>query len=118
MARSLPLSNVFYFIWWEIVLISECGTKSLLYAPYIMFMIEKVSRIEFICDTIHSSYKLQLTHKQKSAAPSSSVASSSSVAGPSYSKSRQYKGKSTSHKARTLKGIFCMCQDNTTQIRE
>jgi hypothetical protein len=46
------------FIWQEIKHLSEDPKKICSYSPYIMFMIEKVAKTEFLKNVIHKPLKL------------------------------------------------------------
>ena len=76
--------SVFDFIWWKIVDVSQSGTKSLIYAPYIMYMMGRVFKIHFWCDSPHPTYRIHLP-KKTSKAPSSSAGPSSLAPAPSTS---------------------------------
>jgi len=49
--------NIPQFIWHELRLVMEDGRKGLPYAPYLMFLIERVIGISFLKDRMHTVYK-------------------------------------------------------------
>jgi hypothetical protein len=58
--------SVSRFIWYNLIEVSESGKFNLPYAPYIMYMVEMVSRISFKKDVEHASYQVkQLQHQKK-----------------------------------------------------
>ena len=54
--------NVPRFMWTELRFIVEDGRRGLPYAPYLMFMIERVTRFYFPKDGMHTVYKIVKTH--------------------------------------------------------
>ena len=64
LARFAPGGNKFnipQFIWHELRLVMEDGRKGLPYAPYLTFLIEKVTWISFPKDGMHTVYKIEKT---------------------------------------------------------
>jgi len=53
--------NIPQFIWHELRLVMEDGRKGLPYAPYLMFLIERVIGISFPKDGMHTVYKIEKT---------------------------------------------------------
>ena len=53
--------NIPQFIWHELRLVMEDGRKGLPYAPYLMFLIERVIGISFPKDRMHTIYKIEKT---------------------------------------------------------
>jgi hypothetical protein len=53
--------NVPYFIRVELSLAMDDGRRRLPYAPYLMFMIERVTGLRFPKDGIHTVYKIEKT---------------------------------------------------------
>jgi hypothetical protein len=65
LARFAPggeFFNVPRFLWQEMRNAAEDGRRGLPYAPYLMFMIERVTGIRFPKDCIHSVYKIEKAH--------------------------------------------------------
>jgi hypothetical protein len=54
--------NVTRFIWVELAYAMDDGRRSLPYAPYLMFMIERVTGMWFPKDCEHTTYKIKKTH--------------------------------------------------------
>jgi hypothetical protein len=53
--------NVPHFIWVELSLAMDDRRRGLPYAPYLMFMIERVTGLRFPKDVIHTVYKIEKT---------------------------------------------------------
>jgi hypothetical protein len=53
--------NVPHFIWVELSLAMDDRRRGLPYAPYLMFMIERVTGLRFPKDGIHTVYKIEKT---------------------------------------------------------
>ena len=53
--------NVPHFMWHELRNVMEDGTKGIPYAPYLMFMIERVTGYKFDKDGLHTVYKIEKT---------------------------------------------------------
>jgi len=65
LARFAPggeFFNVPRFLWQEMRNAAEDGRRGLPYAPYLMFMIERVTGIRFPKDCIHTVYKIEKAH--------------------------------------------------------
>lgn len=54
--------NVPRFIWVELAYAMDDGRRSLPYAPYLMYMIERVTGMKFPKDCIHLVYKIKKKH--------------------------------------------------------
>jgi hypothetical protein len=68
LARMLPGAKPFSvskFIRFSLIEVTKSGKCNLLYAPYIMYMIEMVSRISFKKDVEHASYQVNQWQHQK-----------------------------------------------------
>ena len=57
------------FLWEEIMFVSERPSKGLPYAPYIMYITEKVTELEFVKEIKHKSYQPRPTHLYEEARP-------------------------------------------------
>ena len=53
--------NVPRFMWTELRFLVEDGRRGLPYAPYLMFMIERVTRFYFLKDGMHTVHKIEKT---------------------------------------------------------
>jgi hypothetical protein len=53
--------NVPHFIWVELSLAMDDRRRGRPYAPYLMFMIERVTGLRFSKDGIHTVYKIEKT---------------------------------------------------------
>ena len=53
--------NIPRFMWIELRFVVEDGRRELPYAPYLMFMIERVTRFYFLKDGMHTDYKIEKT---------------------------------------------------------
>ena len=65
LARFAPGGDKFCvprFTWRELWIDMEDGRKGLPYAPYLMFMIERVTGYRFEMDGLHEQYKIEKTH--------------------------------------------------------
>jgi hypothetical protein len=63
--------SVAYFLWEEIIFTSKSPIKSCGYAPYIMFLIERVTKKTFIKEIKHEPYRMRpLSIKAPSLSPS------------------------------------------------
>ena len=74
--------NVPRFMWQEIRVAMDDERKGLPYAPYLMFVIERVTDYQFVKDGMHEQYKIE---KARHAKASETIASPSDV--PEYSRS-------------------------------
>ena len=64
LARFAPRGdrfNVPRFMWRELRIAMDDGRKGLPYAPYLMFMIERVTGYKFDKDGLHTVYKIENT---------------------------------------------------------
>ena len=64
LARFAPggdMFNVPRFMWTELRFVVEDGKRGLPYAPYLMFMIERVTGFYFLKDGMHTVYKIEKT---------------------------------------------------------
>jgi hypothetical protein len=68
--------NVPRFIWHELQLAMEDGRRGLPYAPYLMFVIERVTGLRFPKDGIHTIYKIEKNHPTVVAAATQGARSS------------------------------------------
>jgi len=68
--------NVPHFMWQEIRVAVDDARKGLPYAPYLMFVIERVTGIRFVKDRLHEQYKIE---KARHAKASETIASPSDV---------------------------------------
>jgi hypothetical protein len=101
--------NVPRFLWTELRLTVEDGRRGLPYAPYLMFMIERVTRLYFPKDMMHTVYKIEKTQP---------VAASQATGGGSFaahedilesSCSRSHRGGRMKKLSKWLKAIFGKC---------
>jgi hypothetical protein len=53
--------NVARFIWVELAYAMDDGRRGLPYAPYLMFMIERVTGMRFLKDCVHMVYRIKKT---------------------------------------------------------
>ena len=63
-ARFAPRGDRFivpHFMWRELRIAMDDGRKGLPYAPYLMFMIERVTGYKFDKDGLHTIYKIEKT---------------------------------------------------------
>jgi hypothetical protein len=68
LARMLPGAKPFSvskFLWFNLVEVTESGKCNLPYAPYIMYLIDMVSRISFKKDVENVSYQVKQWRHQK-----------------------------------------------------
>jgi hypothetical protein len=68
--------NVPLFMWQEIRVAMDDARKGLPYAPYLMFMIERVTGYRFVKDGLHKQYKIE---KARHAKAGETIASPSDV---------------------------------------
>lgn len=101
--------SVFDFIWEEIRLTSITPTRSCPYAPYIMFMIEEVTNLDFEKDGHHLPVRVRIP--KNTSAPSRSSRQGTRAAPPSPPK----QGPSSPLRA-MLKAIFNVCKRNSVKI--
>jgi hypothetical protein len=99
--------NVPRFMWRELRISMEDGRKGLPYAPYLMFVIERVTGHRFDKDGLHTIYKIE---KTQSTGVSRAVRCSPSVEDvPESSHSRSSKGKKMKKFGKWIKAIFTTC---------
>ena len=85
----------------------EDGRKGIPYAPYLMFMIERITGYRFEKDGLHTVYKIE---KTRGAGASRAVRRSPSVEDmPELSRSRPYKEKKIEKFGKWIKVIFTIC---------
>ena len=85
----------------------EDGRKGMPYAPYLMFMIERVTGYKFDKDGLHTIYKIE---KTQASGASKAVRCSPSVEDvPESSRSRSCKGKKMEKFGKWIKAIFTTC---------
>ena len=83
------------------------GRKGLPYAPYLMFMIERVTGYKFDKDGLHTVYKIE---KTQASGASKAVRRSPSIEDvPKSSRSRPRKEKKMKKYGRWIKAIFTTC---------
>ena len=80
--------NVPRFMWYELWLDMDDARKGLRYAPYLMFMIERVTGYKFKKDGLHEVYKIE---KARHAKASETIAFSTDMPESSHSASRNGK---------------------------
>ena len=99
--------NVPRFMWRELRNAMGDGRKGIPYAPYLMFMIERVSSYRFEKDGLHTVYKIE---KTRGAGASRAVRCSPSIEDvPESSRSRSRKEKKMEKFGRWIKAIFTTC---------
>jgi len=107
LARFAPRDdrfNVPRFIWRELRNAMEDGRKGMPYAPYLMFMIERVIGYKFDKDGLHTVYKIE---KTQDSGASRAVRCSPSVEDvPGSSRSRPRKDGKMEKFGRWIKAIF------------
>ena len=118
LARMAPGSDAFSvsrFIWAELSDSLYDARNDLPYAPYIMYIIERVSGIEFKKDMEHRPYKLtQWQHTGWEALVGAAGTSAAVEARPTYRASSS-RPSFSHHRSRgsklkeLLKNLFCMC---------
>jgi hypothetical protein len=117
--------NAFDFIWNELRRVMVDSRKHLPYAPYIMYMIERVTKITFPKDVKHEP--LHLRPRSEMPARSSKHRGSSSSAplvddprlhAPSYTSSSSRCWGNGSMIKRVLRSIFCMCKTMVREVNE
>ena len=85
----------------------EDGRKGIPYAPYLMFMIERVTGNRYEKDGLHTIYKIE---KTRGAGANRAVRRSPSVEDvPESSRSRPHKEKKMEKFDRWIKAIFTTC---------
>ena len=110
LARFAPRGdrfNVPRFMWCELRNAIEDGRQGIPYAPYLMFMIERVTGYRFKKDGLHTVYKIE---KTQGAGASRTVRCSPSVEDmPESSCSRPCKEKKMEKFGKWIKAIFTTC---------
>ena len=122
------------FLWEELIAAEYDSRRGFSYAPYIMYVIEKVTGIFFRKDGEHLLYKLTRT-KQTGASKTPSASSDQSPppvdspprrphgpscsSGPSHSRApSQSRGEKPNLARRVLKAVFCMCRQHSHDVYE
>ena len=110
LARFAPRGdrfNVPRFMWHEPRNAMEDGRKGIPYAPYLMFMIERVTGYRFEKDGLHTVYKIE---KTRGVGACRAVRRSPSVEDvPKSSRSRPPKEKKMEKFRKWIKAIFTTC---------
>ena len=110
LARFAPRGdrfNVPCFMWCELRNVMDDGRKGLPYAPYLMFMIERVTGYKLDKDGLHTIYKIK---KTQASGASRVVRRSPSVEDvPKSSRSRPRKEKKMEKFRKWIKAIFATC---------
>ena len=99
--------NVPRFIWTELTFAVEDGRRGLPYAPYLMFMIERVTRFYFPKDGMHTVYKIEKI--QPATATQGAGSSHAHVDIHESSCSRSHRGGKMKKFGKWLKAIFGKC---------
>ena len=99
--------NVPRFMWRELRNAMEDGRKGIPYAPYLMFMIERVTDYRFEKDSLHTIYKIEKT--QRAGASRAVRCSPSVVDMPESSCSRPRKENKMEKFGKWIKAIFTTC---------
>ena len=110
LARFAPRGdrfNVPCFMWHELRNAMDDGRKGLPYAPYLMFMIERVTSYKFDKDGLHTIYKNEKT--QASGASKAVRRSPSDEDVRESSRSRPRKDKKMEKFGKRIKAIFTNC---------
>jgi hypothetical protein len=100
--------NVPRFLWTELRLAVEDGRRGLPYAPYLMFMIERVTRFYFPKDGMHTIYKIEKT-QPTTASQATGGCSHAHEDIPESSRSRSRKSNKMKKFEKWLKAIFGKC---------
>jgi len=99
--------NVPRFIWVELVYGMYDGRRALPYAPYLVFMIERVTGVRYPKDSYHTVYNIKKTKGGKTAPPPAVESSHHSQEGPSEPMRRGGRKKKRFQKlAEWVKAIF------------
>jgi hypothetical protein len=102
--------NVPRFIWVELSLAMGDGRRGLPYAPYLMFMIERVTGLRFSKDGIHTIYKIEKTKPAAAGATQRTRSSYTHEDIPEDSHSRSKRSGSWKKKIGSwMKAIFGKC---------
>ena len=108
--------NVPRFMWTELRFAVKDGRRGLPYAPYLMFMIERVTRFYFSKDGMHTVYKIEKT--QPAIATQGVGSSHAHVDIPESSHSRSRRGGKIKKFGKWLKAIFGKCTSATDRAYE
>ena len=111
--------SVVDFLWEEIHTTSHTPSKSCAYAPYIIFMIKKVTKKNFFKEVKHVPYRVRLVCSKSSSSmppspPRLAPSTAQKVAPRRASSSRD----SSSFIKSALKAIFNDCTHNAVKIKE
>jgi len=102
--------NIPRFIWVELAYAMDDGRRSLPYAPYLMFMIERVTGVRYPKDCSHTVYNIKKTKGGKTAPPPAVESSYHSEGGHSVPQRRDGRKKKRFQKlAEWVKAIFGTC---------
>jgi hypothetical protein len=107
--------NISRFIWVELAYAMDDGRRSLFYAPYLMFMIERVTGQRFLKDCFHIVYNIKKTYGGRGGSGTATYHSSrgTSFAHRDILESSRSSGKRKNKKfakmAEWLKAIFTTC---------
>jgi len=98
--------NVPRFIWVELAYAMDDGRRSLPYAPYLMFMIERMIGVRYPKDYYHIVYSIKKTKGGKTAPPPAVESPYHSQEGPRATKERWKEEEAFSKAGRMGKGYF------------
>jgi hypothetical protein len=126
LARVMPGRRPFSimdFIWNEFRRTINDPHKFLPFAPYLMYMIERVTKVTFPKDCKHVALHLR---PRSSDAPHAPPLHAGAARNPRFDPAPSYSGASSSSRhghhdsfiKRALKSIFCMCKTATQEINE
>jgi hypothetical protein len=125
LARVMPGGRPFCimdFIWNELRRTMNDPQKFLPSAPYIMYMIERVTKVTFPKDCKHAALHLR---PRSGDAPHAPPLHAGATRNPRFHPAPSYSGPSSSRRGhhdsfikRALKSIFCMCKTATQEINE
>jgi hypothetical protein len=125
LARVMPGGRPFSimdFIWNELRRTMNDPQKFLPSAPYIMYMIERVTKVTFPKDCKHAALHLR---PRSGDAPHAPPLHAGATRNPRFDPAPSYSGPSSSRRGhhdsfikRALKSIFCMCNTATQEINE
>jgi hypothetical protein len=125
MAPSGRPFNAFDFIWNELRRVMDDSRKHLPYTPYILYMIERVTKITFPKDVVHEPLHLRPhsevpTGASRHCGPSSSTprVDDPPLRAPSYGHSSSRRRGSGSMVMRVFRSIFCMCKTMVKEVNE
>ena len=110
LARFAPSGdrfNVPRFMWTELRFTVEDGRRGLPYAPYLMFMIERVTGFYFLKDGMHTIYKIEKTQLAVAIQGAGSSHAHVNISKSSCSRSRR--GGKMKKFGKWLKAIFGKC---------